>query len=219
MTSLAAETLETRHRPERTRRDPPQRRCIATGESRPQSELLRFVVDPDGTLVPDLSARLPGRGLWLTPQRDIIARACRRNLFAKAARAPVKVPDDLLERVEAALRRRCLERLGLAMRAGQAVCGHDKVAGWLAAGKAALLIQAADAAEGGRRKLRAQAGRAGAQVAVVEILDAAALGRALGREACVHVAVAPGRMAATLAVELARLTAVRGRTESNLEQS
>jgi hypothetical protein len=218
MTELAAEFVASRRQPARLRKEPPLRRCIATGESRPQHALLRFVVGPDGTLVPDLAARLPGRGLWLSPQRDIIARACSRNLFAKAAKASVKVPEDLLERVEELLRRRCLEQLGLAMRVGQAVCGHDKVAARIAEGKTALLIQAEDAAEGGRRKLRERARRQGKDVAVIEIFDAETLGRALGREACVHVAVAPGRMAAALAADLARLTAVCGRAAWDLEQ-
>lgn len=218
MTSPAAETVAPRRQPARLRKEAPLRRCIATGESRPQNALLRFVIGPDGTPVPDLAARLPGRGLWLSPRRDIIARACSRNLFAKAAKAPVKVPEDLLGRVEALLRRRCLERLGLAARAGQAVCGHDKVAAWMDAGAVALLLQAEDAAEGGRRKLRERARRRGDGVAVIEMFDAETLGRALGREACVHVAVAPGRMAATLVADLARLTAVCGRTASDLKQ-
>jgi len=218
MTSPVAETVALRRPPLRFRKKPPLRRCIATGESRSPHALLRFVVGPDGTPQPDLAARLPGRGLWLSPQRDIIARGCGRNLFAKAAKAPVKVPEDLLDRVEELLRRRCLAQLGLARRAGQAVCGHDKVTAWLAAGKAALLIQAEDAAEGGRRKLRSQARRQDRYVAAVEFFDAETLGRALGREACVHVAVARGRMAETLVADLNRLMAVCGRTAANLEQ-
>lgn len=216
MTSPAAATVASRRQPSRLRQEPPLRRCIATGESQPRDALLRFVVGPDGTLVPDLSGRLPGRGLWLSPRRDIIARACRRNLFARAAKGPVRVPEDLLERVEGQLRRRCLEQLGLAKRAGQAVCGHDKVAAWLAADTAALLIQAEDAADGGRRKLRDRARRR--NVAAVEAFDAETLGRALGREACMHVALAPGRLATAIAADLTRLAAVRGRPGMDVER-
>ena len=41
----------------------PMRRCIATGKSGPRRSLLRFVVDPDGEVVPDVADRLPGRGM------------------------------------------------------------------------------------------------------------------------------------------------------------
>ena len=77
--------------------DGPLRRCLATRAVRPKSALLRFVVGPDGTLVPDLAGRLPGRGLWITPERDIVASAAAKNLFAKAARERVVVPSDLVD--------------------------------------------------------------------------------------------------------------------------
>lgn len=188
----------------------PERRCIASGQVRPKEELLRFVAGPDGRIVPDLSGRLPGRGLWLTPRRDMMEKACERNLFAKAARASVQVPDDLIGQVDRLLARRCLELLGLARRAGAAVAGYEKVASWLAAGKAGVLFQAIDAAEGGRRKLRALARAAGPHVPVIELFTVEELGRALGRGAAVHVAVAPAGIGARLTRETARLSAVRG---------
>jgi len=182
------------------------RRCLASGEVRPKRELLRFAIAPDGAVVPDLVERLPGRGLWLSPRRDMIELACARNLFARAAKTAVRVPADLAALTEALLRRRCLDLLGLARRGGQAACGYDAAALWLGGGKAGLLLQAGDAADGGRRKLRASA-RAH-DVPVVEIFDAEELGRALGREALVHVALGKSGMTARLNEELARLRAV-----------
>src|SRR5690625_1837902 len=88
-------------------RHEPIRRCLASGERLPQDRLLRFVVGPENELVPDLAARLPGRGLWIRPERALLERAIARGLFARAARGPVKVPPDLVERLGAALRRRC----------------------------------------------------------------------------------------------------------------
>ena len=126
------------------------RRCIATGELRPKAELIRFVADPSGTVVPDLAGRLPGRGLWLSPRREHLERACARNLFAKAAKAPLRVPDDLPTRVEGLLSRRCLELIGLAKRAGQAVSGFQRVASLLASGGVAVLLAAVDTAADGR---------------------------------------------------------------------
>ena len=186
------------------------RRCVASGELRPREALIRFVGGPDGMVVPDLAARLPGRGVWLSPRRELIVKACARNLFARAAKAPLRVPDDLVERVEGLLARRCLELLGLAKRAGEAVSGYELVASLLASGRAVMLLAAVDAAVEGRRKLHALARAEGRDVPVVELFTAEELGRALGHDARVHVAVASGGIAVRLAKDIARLASLRG---------
>src|SRR5690606_33258024 len=122
----------------------PLRRCIVTRTIAPRHALLRLVVGPDGVLVPDIEARLPGRGMWITPRRAILEEARRRGLFARAARRPVTVPEDLADRVEAGLARRCIELLGLARRAGQAVAGFEKVRSEIEKGRVGLLVEAAD---------------------------------------------------------------------------
>ncbi len=188
----------------------PMRRCIASGELRPKAELIRFVADPDGTVVPDLAGRLPGRGLWLSPRREHLERACTRNLFARAAKAPLRVPEDLAARVEKLLNRRCLELIGLAKRAGQAVSGYERVASLLASGGVAVLLAAVDTAEDGRRKLRAAARTQVSAPQVLEMFTAEELGQALGQAARAHVAIAPGGFAERLAMEAARLSGVRG---------
>lgn len=183
----------------------PQRRCIATGEVRPQSTLLRFVVAPDGTLVADLSGKLPGRGLWLTPSRAALERACARNLFAKAARAAVTVPDGLAAKVTAALQRRCLELIGLARRSGLVAAGFEKCKARLASGEAGLLLQASDAADDGRDRLAALGRAARPGLAVVRLFTAADLGQAVGRDSAVHLAVKPAPLTERLTMELGRL--------------
>jgi predicted RNA-binding protein YlxR (DUF448 family)/ribosomal protein L30E len=188
----------------------PQRRCIASGEVRPKDELLRFVVDPEGALVPDPAGRLPGRGLWLCPRRDMLEKACARNLFARAAKAAVRLPDDLPGRTEGALRRRFLELLGLANRAGQTAAGFEKVRARLAAGEAALLVHAADAGEDGRRKIVALARARQPDLTIVAVFTAAELGRAVGRESVVHLLVLPGGLAERLKIEALRLAGLVG---------
>lgn len=186
------------------------RRCIASGELHETRDLLRFVLAPDGGVVLDLAGKLPGRGLWLLPRRDMIDRACGRRLFARAARAPVNVPGDLAEQVVQALRRRCLDLIGLARRGGLVTAGFERVKSRLAAGRAAALIQAVDAAPGGRRKLSALAGSATPGVPVVEVFTAGELGRVLGRDAAVHVVLTPGTLADRFISEVARLRAAAG---------
>ena len=186
------------------------RRCIASGELRPMAELIRFVADPGGSVVPDLAVRLPGRGLWLSPRREHLERACARNLFAKAAKAPLRVPEDLSARVEVLLKRRCLDLIGLAKRAGRAVSGYQRVASLLASGGVAVLLAAVDTAEDGRRKLRAVARTQNPAPRVIEVFTAEELGQALGQAARAHVAIAPGGFAERLAMEAARLSGLRG---------
>jgi predicted RNA-binding protein YlxR (DUF448 family) len=181
------------------------RRCLVTGEARPKAGLIRFVVSPEGAIVPDVAERLPGRGLWLTARRDIVAQAVTKRLFARAARASVAVDDGLVDWVERLLAERCCEALGLARRAGQALTGFVKVRA-LAAGKgAAVLVEAADGGADSRGKLEALA----PGIPVVALLTCAELSAALGREHVVHAALTPGRLAASFLADAARLGGFR----------
>lgn len=184
----------------------PERRCIVTGETGPRDGMIRFVVGPDRQLVPDLAESLGGRGLWLTARRDIVDTACARKLFAKAARGAVDVPEGLADQLERLLVRRVAEFLGLARRAGQLATGFDSVRTWLAEGRAGLLVTASDASDDGVRKLRSLS----RDLPRIAVLDRAELGRACGRDEVVHGAVAPGKLADTLAREARRLSGFRG---------
>lgn len=195
----------------------PLRRCVASGEVLPKERLLRFVVGPEGELVPDPGGKLPGRGLWLQPDPAMIRRAVSRGLFSKAARAKVKVPDDLRERVAALERRRLLELLGLARRAGLAVAGFDKVKAAIERDRVALLFEATDGAANGRERLTALLAHRAAEVPVLAVFEATELGRALGRDHAVHVAIAPGGLADRLlpaAERVLRLSADDDETNS-----
>jgi uncharacterized protein len=176
-----------------------------TGEIGDRAVLLRLVVGPDGMIVPDIEARLPGRGLWLLPRRDIVERAVAKRLFARAARQPVVMPPELADRCEALLARRCVDALGLARRAGTAVAGYERVGEAVRRGNAALLLLALDGAEAGRRRM--MAGARG--VAAASVLDATELSGVFGRERVTFVAVGPGPLCSRLRIELARLAGFR----------
>lgn len=183
----------------------PQRRCIVTGETHDRARLLRFVVGPDGTIVPDVDARLPGRGLWLLPRRDIVERAVTKRLFARAARRPVVMSPELADRCEALLARRCGDALGLARRAGVAVAGYERVSEAVRRGNAALLLFALDGAEAGRRRMAAGA----RGVTSAAALNAEELSGVFGRERVAFVAVGPGALCSRLLTELTRLAGFR----------
>jgi predicted RNA-binding protein YlxR (DUF448 family) len=189
----------------------PLRRCIVTRARLPAETMIRFVVGPGRALVPDLKATLPGRGMWLSARRDVLETALARKAFARAARAEVLVPDDLPANIEAALTRRVIEVLGLTRRAGQAVSGFAKAREWLAADRAALIVQASDGSVEERTRLLS--GRA---VPVIAPLPAHMLGRIFGRDHAVHVAVSAGRLATMLRTENERLGGIcRTRAETD----
>ncbi len=188
--------------------DRPVRRCLVSRMRLPPERMLRFVVGPDGSVVFDAAGTLPGRGMWLSAARDVVNTAVKKNLFARAARAPVSVPEDLLQRTEALLARRCLETLGLARRAGQAVAGFEKVRGGLAgprAAEAGLLLEARDAAPNTRGRMKAMA----PEVPWLDVFDREELGAALGRPQAVHVLVRRGRLAERLLRDASRLAGLR----------
>lgn len=183
----------------------PQRRCIVTGISVDKDGLLRFVVGPDGVVVPDLAGTLPGRGIWVSADSAALEKVINRRLFARAARRAVVVPADLQDRVGLLLRQRLIEGLALARRAGQAISGYDKVREALKQNEFALLLEASDAgSDGGKMRALARAVSDG-RLVVLSPLDGAALGQAFGRDRAVHVGLRSGRLAHRITRDAARL--------------
>ena len=259
----------------------PLRRCIVTRERRAKEKMIRFVLGPDRTVVPDLAARLPGRGIWLSARGDVLETARAQGSLvrafakqaskevakdakasapddagptdsgpkdagkgsarasARAGRGSVTLPPDLNDRIEAMLVRRIVELLGLARRAGQAVCGFQKAREWLTSNRAGLVLQASDGSVDERARFlsgvkaldlsvdgnvdetgagdavpddRMPTERVSQEIPVGAPLSAAAMGAVFGRDHVVHVVVAPGRLAEALTNEIARLSGLTSRT-------
>lgn len=186
-------------------RDAPERRCLVSGETGPKSGLLRFVVGPDDSVVPDILGRLPGRGMYVTAERAVLDKAVARKLFSRAARRQVAVPPDLTEQVEQALLRRVVELISLARKAGLAVAGFEKTKSWLVSGEAEVLMQAADGSDRGKSKLRPPEGTG----LVIDALSGAELGLAFGRENVIHGALAGGGLTTRVVEEASRLAGLR----------
>ncbi len=183
----------------------PRRRCFVTRRVVDKDALVRFVVGPDHTVVPDTTGTLPGRGLWLSAERDVVNTACTRNVFAKGFRVRVATEPDLAAHVERLLARRCLDLLGLARRAGAAAAGFEKVRSLVGSGAAGVVVVASDAAADGRQKLS----RMARGVPLVATLSAAELAAAVGRGHVVYLAVRKGRLAHRFTVEAGRLAGFR----------
>jgi predicted RNA-binding protein YlxR (DUF448 family) len=157
---------------------------------------LRFVLDPDGRVVPDIRRKLPGRGVWITATYEAVATAVRRKVFARGFRQAVAVTGDLPNIVADLLRRAGLQDLAFANKASLVVAGYAKVEKALGSGRTIALLHASDAASDGCRKLdrRAQAMRgngAGADGPLV-CFTSAELSAALGRDNVIHAAIADG---------------------------
>lgn len=202
----------------------PRRRCIATLESRPQGDMIRFVLSPEGQVTPDLASRLPGRGAWVASTREALDLAVKKGAFARAFRAQAKAAADLPAQVEQLLAKRVLDQLGLAKRAGDLILGFEKVREAVREALPACLIEASDGAEDGRDKIVAlMRGAHGPErnkdegerpvnrplPPVIGCFSADELGMALGRERVVHACLKQGRFAISWMGELARLAGFR----------
>lgn len=183
--------------------DEPERRCIVTGEVRPKAGLIRFVLDPEGRVVPDILGKLPGRGMYVAAERAALERA-GRGQFARAAKRPVTVPDGLAEEVERQLVRRVTDLIALARKAGLAVAGFEKVKAALAGGRVRVLLQASDGSARGKSKLWTPTG-----ARYFGCLTSSELGLAFGRQSVIHGALASGGLSDRVVEEAAKLRGLR----------
>jgi len=194
---LADTDPELDHGP-RTERSATVRMCAVSREVRPIDELIRFVVSPQGHIVPDLKRKLPGRGMWVTASRGVVAEAVRRHHFTKAFKRELRIPQTLPADLEALLVRSVIEALGIAAKARQIVAGFGKVESALREGTVEVLIHASDGAADGIRKLdmlaRQNEGNRGAkpQIPVVTALKSTELDLALTRSNVIHAALLAG---------------------------
>jgi predicted RNA-binding protein YlxR (DUF448 family) len=167
------------------------RSCLASRVQAHKSELLRFVISPDGEVVFDLRQKLPGRGMYLQPDKQLLEQAIRKKGFARAAKQPVTIPADLIEKIEQQLRLRPLEWLGFGRKAGELVAGFEKVKSALQSGEAEILLHACDGGNDGRDKLNRYAGN----IQIVNEYTRDELSRFTGRENAVHLVLTPGGIA------------------------
>jgi len=186
-----------------------ERMCVLTREVRPVSDLIRFVVGPDGEAVPDLKRKLPGRGVWVTATHDALAEAIKRKTLARGFKREVRLAADLVARTEQLLERTVLDALAMAGKAGLVAAGFSKTEAALAHQDVVGLIHAAEAAPDGVRKLAAALRRRGTPIAVIGILASAQLDLALGRPNVIHAALLAGPSSDTFLARFRRLERFR----------
>jgi predicted RNA-binding protein YlxR (DUF448 family) len=181
--------------------------CIVTRTVKDEAELIRFVRSPDGLAVPDLGRKLPGRGVWVSLDRKILAEAVRKRLFSRGFAAETTIPPDLPDMVARLLRQHALSLLSLAKKAGEAVAGFMKVEEMLGRGRAKLLFHGTDAALDGCRKLDKLAEPGVERILLFQTRE---LDLAFGRPNVVHAAVAKGGLAEKLSAAVRRIEMFEG---------
>jgi uncharacterized protein len=192
----------------------PERKCVLSGERASRPALVRLALSPDGQVLPDVRAKAPGRGAWIGVSRPVLETALAKGKLKGALARAFKTADftiagDLPQRIEDALSRAALDRLGLEARASTVVTGSERIEDTARKGALHLLLHAADAGTDGNRKLD-QAWRVGSgdegsgRQGLVLSVDRAILSVALGRENVVHIGVVDWRAAERVAAAIDR---------------
>lgn len=190
----------------------PERTCVVTRRKGPPDGMIRFVLDPGGSVVADVRRKLPGRGVWVTADAAIVAEAVRRGAFARGFKKKVAASPTLADEVEALLTQDCLQFLSLANKAGQAVAGFGKVEDAIAGKAIEAVLHAADGGEDGRRKLAQLLRRRFGEKEVRPLIDLFTrdqLDLALGRSNVVHAALLSGSASVAVLGRCRRLALYR----------
>ncbi len=177
------------------------RKCIVCGKVLPKENLLRFTVTPDNLVVPDFKKKLPGKGIWVQNSKQALSVAIAKNLFSKAFKKNVKIQPELMEIVERLLKKRCLNSLSLARKAGCLVTGFEKVCDAIKKKKAAFIVEALDAGADGHDKIMHLA----QDLKVFHTFKIEELDQELDKVNTVHIALLYGDMAKAVHNEFSRL--------------
>ncbi|MCK5041257.1 MAG: DUF448 domain-containing protein [Sphingomonadales bacterium] len=195
-----------------------ERTCVVTRETKSTSDLIRFVVSPDGVLVPDVWRKLPGRGVWVNAEKELLLDKKTTDTLKVRASAQFKkkvellsVGEELVGLIETQLKQQALNRLGLMRASGQAVMGFEKVASAIRGGKIRVLVEALDGKEDGTSKLQGLCRGGEAKTFVIDVFDRDELSKALGGGNVVHVALLDKKQSERFLIDALRLSRFQGK--------
>lgn len=183
----------------------PQRSCLGCRQSRDRDALIRFVLSPQGELVPDIEAKLPGRGAYTCVSETCLQAALKQRQFSRAFKREVvtMTPDEMTGQVGGIMQRRILGYLGLANKAGQVISGGSLVSDAIRSGqKPGLILVATDVSESIGEKIELLA--AVHHVACFRIMKKDDFGAILGKAPRSAVAIRAGGFVAQLTHEIER---------------
>lgn len=76
----------------------PLRRCTGCNEQKPKKELVRVVRSPQGEIALDRVGKMPGRGAYLCPSAQCLAKARKAKRLERALDA--QIPPEVYEWIE-----------------------------------------------------------------------------------------------------------------------
>ncbi len=166
--------------------------CIISREVKPTDKLVRFVLSPDLTVVPDVKCDLPGRGVWISADKYAVETAVNKKAFGRGFKAAAHADSGLPDLVGTLLARQALSLFSLAQKAGLIRTGFTKVLKLIEDKRAATVVHARDGAEDGVRKIKGKviaAYGADASVDTIQSFTSEELSLALGRSNVIHAAM------------------------------
>ena len=190
------------------------RHCAVTRERLAPDALIRFVRGPDGTVIPDVFGKLPGRGAWVTANQTILNDGVESGVFSRAFKAQSQPIENLAQEIERQLLQRCNGLLGMAKKSGVAVLGFDQVRAYIRKQEPGWLLEASDGAEDGRNKVHFLAKAIYEDVKVAGALSSAELGVAFGREHVIHALLEQGSLSDAFSIAYRRLIGFRDAPET-----
>lgn len=200
--------------PDRRGHKPLERRCLASGETRDPVHMVRFVLDPEGIVTPDIQGKLPGRGVWVSSDRKSLEKVIAQKSFARGFKGKTNIEGDLVGLTVRLLERRVLGLITMARKASVIALGFDQVQSMAREAAIAIRIEASDGSKDGRSKIRTLAKAMNREQElpdpiVLGCFTADKIGQALGRETIVHAAVRPSKLAKAMKIDVARLSGFR----------
>ena len=76
----------------------PQRQCMGCRERKEKRQLIRVVRTPDGNVQLDFSGKLSGRGAYICPDSQCLAKARKAKSLERSLEVPI--PDAVYDRLE-----------------------------------------------------------------------------------------------------------------------
>lgn len=181
------------------------RTCIVTRTEKSPDEMIRFVLDPEMRVVPDLKRKLPGRGVWVSAEKHVLLEAIRKQLFARGFKVNVKSDDSLADLTENLLRSGLAGLLSMAKKSGVLFSGQKKVEELVRNQAALVLFLAKDKEGDGKLKMKQIIGKQSPETVVYELFTSEELDEVTNGVNTVHVGLSKSGIASKIIAAAGKL--------------
>ena len=162
-----------------------QHKCLVTRQNIDESDLIRFVIDPENNLVADIDQVLPGTGYWVQANREAVSKAIENKVFNETINKKIRIDSNLIQSIENRIRNNIIQQISLSRKAGKAIFGFEKIKSVSPTHLIQLIIQATDGSI--KEKTRLQ-NKCRPQI-IDTCLNGSELGKPFGRDRVVHCAI------------------------------